>query len=306
MPQPPLRVLLNAHAGGDADPVRQSVRLHPDAELVEADDLVAAAAQAAREGVPLVVAAGGDGTIHAVANGLVRGGDGAEDRPTLGVLPTGTGNDFARTLALPLGEACADLLQLIETGERRLLDAVRVTTETSSCIAMNACSGGFTGQIDEEMTPELKATWGPLAYAIGTVRALPNLEDYHTTIAWDDEEPEVVEAFNVLVANGRSIGGGTPVAPMANPEDGLLDVVVVREGGALDIARLTARAYATKDYVADDKVVYRRVRRVRVASQPGMWFNVDGELHTKEPVTFEVLPSALRVVVGPEYSADAE
>ena len=297
-------VLLNSHAGGDADLARQAIRLHPDAELVEADDLGAAAEQAALGGADLVVAAGGDGTVHAVANGLMRVGASAADRPALGVLPMGTGNDLARTLAIPLDLLVADQVDLLASGERRAMDVIHVGCATEDVrYAINACSGGFTGQIDEAVTPELKATWGPLAYAIGTIKTLPDITDFHTTIAWDDEPPRRVHAFNVLVANGRTIGGGTPVAPHASMEDGLLDVVVVREGGALDIARLTAKAYATEDYTEDAKILYRRVRRVSVASEPGMLFNVDGELHTREPVTFEVVPGALRVVVGPDYVA---
>ena len=286
---------------GDADPARQSVRLHPEAELVEADDLADAAESAARDGVPLVVAAGGDGTVHAVANGLLRVGAGAEDRPTLGILPLGTGNDLARTLALPLEATHADLLALLETGERRAIDVIRVQTPDGDCYAVNACSGGFTSLIDEAMTTELKETWGAFAYAIGTARALPAIEDYHTRVAWDGGEPEGVRAFNVLVANGRTIGGGTPVAPGASLEDGLLDVVVVRQGGALDIARLTARAYTTRDYTEDDHVLFRQCRRVEVASTPSMEFNVDGDPHTTHPVSFEVAPGALRVVVGTDY-----
>ena len=297
-------VLLNSHAGGDADLARQAIRLHPDAELVEADDLVAAAEQAALDGADLVVAAGGDGTVHAVTNGLMRVGTSAADRPALGVLPMGTGNDLARTLAIPLDLLVADQVDLLARGERRTMDIIHVGCATEEVrYAVNACSGGFTGQIDEAVTSEMKATWGPLAYAIGTIKTLPDITDFRTTIAWDDEPPRRVHAFNVLVANGRTIGGGTPVAPHASVEDGLLDVVVVREGGALDIARLTAKAYATEDYTDDDKIIYRRVRRVSVASEPGMLFNVDGELHTREPVTFEVVPGALRIVVGPDYVA---
>ena len=273
---------------------------------MEAEDLGNAAEKAAREGVRLVVAAGGDGTVHAVANGLLRTGLAPDALPTLGVLPSGTGNDLARTLALPLQDPCSDLLALLETGERRLIDAISVQTADQSVFAINACSGGFTGQIDEVMTPELKKTWGPLAYAFGTVKALPAIEKYHTTLAWEHESAHRVRAFNVLVANGRTIGGGTPVAPAASLEDGLLDVIVVREGGALDIARLTARAYTTGDYTRDDKVIHRRVRRVRVESHPGMWFNVDGELYSNDPVTFEVVPGALRMVVGPDYCAYPE
>jgi len=300
-----MHVLLNAHAGGDADLTRQAVRLHPRAVLVESEDLVEAAETLARQGADLIVAAGGDGTVHAVANGLMRVGASGDERPALGVLPMGTGNDFARTLAMPLDAVTVDVLDLLARGPRRALDLIRVgCTSVGDCYAVNACSGGFTGQIDEAVTDDLKATWGPLAYAIGTMKALPAIEDYHTTISFDGEAPERVHAFNVLVANGRTIGGGTPVAPHANPEDGLLDVVVVRKGSAMDIARLTAKAYATADYTEDAKIIHHRVQRLLVSSEPGMLFNVDGEIHTREPVTFEVAPAALRVVVGPEYAAE--
>ncbi len=299
-----MHVLLNIHAGGDADLTRQAIQLYPDATLVEAEDLTDAAEQAARAGAGLVVAAGGDGTVHAVANGLMRVGASGDERPALGVLPMGTGNDFARTLAIPRGALTADTLDVLATGERRALDLIHVgCTSAGECYAVNACSGGFTGQIDEEMTPELKAAWGPLAYAIGTARALPGIEHYDATVSWDDGEPERVHAFNVVVANGRTIGGGTPIAPHANPEDGLLDVVVMRKGDALDLARVTAKAYTLQDYTTDRKILHRRVRRVVVASEPGMLFNVDGETFTRETVTFEAVPGALRVVVGPGYTA---
>jgi diacylglycerol kinase (ATP) len=233
-------------------------------------------------------------------------GEDAAARPALGVLPAGTGNDLARTLALPLGAPTADALALLARGPRRALDLIHVSGGPGgNCYAVNACSGGFTDQVDEEMTPGLKQTWGPMAYAIGAARALPDIERYRTMVACDDEDAERVHAFNVLIANGRSIGGGTPVAPMASLEDGLLDVVVVREGGALDIARLTMKAYTT-GYTEDAQVLHRRVREVRVASEPGMWFNVDGEPHTDEPLTFRVVPGALRVVVGPDYVAHPE
>ena len=92
-----------------------------------------------------------------------------------------------------------------------------------------------------------------------------------------------------MVANGRTAAGGQPVAPRANPEDGLLDVVVVRAGSALDIARLGALVLAG-DYVTDDAIVFRQVSRVRIDSTPGMWFNVDGELRTNEPVDLRGRP----------------
>jgi diacylglycerol kinase (ATP) len=151
----------------------------------------------------------------------------------------------------------------------------------------------------------LKATWGPLSYLIGTVKALPDLSDFETYIGWDDEAPERIDALNVVVANGRTAGGGQPAAPRANPEDGLLDVVIVRDCTGVELAGLAARAL-TGDYLDSEHVLFRRVRRLRVESRPGMWFNVDGELHTNEPVSFEVMPGALHVAVGPSYRPEPE
>ncbi len=170
---------------------------------------------------------------------------------------------------------------------------------------INVAAGGFSGQVDEVLTDELKETWGPLAYLIGAVSVFPDLVGYETTIAWEDSPFERVEALNVIVANGRTVAGGFRVAPTANPEDGLLDVVVVRYGSVVDLVGVAARLLAG-NYLNSEQVLHRRARRVRITSRPGMWFNIDGELLTKEPITFTVQPQALRVVVGPAYTPSPE
>lgn len=304
-PTPPLvnaRVLLNPNAGGaDAsDALRDAIRATPDVELYvcrNSGDATRLAAEALADGCDLVVAVGGDGTINEVVNGLAGDFGGA----VLGVIPLGTGNDLARTLALP--EDPLEAFQTAMQGTRRPLDVIRVRSGGETAYALNVCAGGFTGEVNEVMTDELKETWGPLAYLIGAVKALPDLEGYETRIAWDEGPLEIIDALNVVVANGRTAAGGRPAAPRANPEDGLLDVVVIRNGSGAELAALAATALAG-DYLESDLVVHERVRRLRVESRPGMWFNVDGELFTKEPVHFEALPGALRVVVGPGYSPE--
>src|SRR5690606_40733984 len=114
---------------------------------------------------------------------------------------------------------------------------------------------------------------------------------------------ERVSALNVIIANARTAGGGTVVAPTANPEDGLLDVVVVHDGSLGDLAGVAARLLAG-DYTESDIVSHRRAGRVTVTATPGMWFNVDGELMTNEPLSVRVMPSALRVLVGPDYTPE--
>ena len=299
-------VLYNSNAGSAPNADVDALRAYPGVELVaceDPDDTVAAAAAAA--GHDVVVAAGGDGTVHLVANGLMQAGESAEARPALGVLPLGTGNDFARTLGLPLKHPVGRAVEALRRAERRTMDLIRVSHpdgEGKTQYAVNVCAGGFSGAVDEVLTDELKSTWGPLAYLVGAVKALPDLDGYHTTLAWGDGPTEAVDAFNIVVANGRTAGGGRPVAPRADPEDGLLDVVLIRVGSGLDVARLVARA-AAGDYLDDDDVVFNRVERVAVSSTPGMWFNVDGELRTNDPITFEVVPGALRIAVGPDYVA---
>ena len=304
-----MHVLFNGSAGGAADADIDVLRVLPGVDLVVCQDpegTVEAAADAAHAGAERVVAAGGDGTVHLVANGLMRAGTTAETRPILGVLPLGTGNDLARTLALEIGLPPIAAVDAIRRSEVRTLDLIRVSHEDDAAAtdyAVNVCAGGFSGAVDEAMTAELKATWGPLAYLVGAVKALPGIERYDTRMAWDGGPEERVAAYNVVVANARTAGGGKPVAPRANPEDGLLDVVVVRAGA--DLVRLAARVMAG-DYLDDDDIVFNRVASLRVRSSPGMWFNVDGELRTNAPVTFEAVPRALRVSVGPGYRAEPE
>ncbi len=301
------RLIVNPRAGSAGGADLSIAHSAPGIEVVEVeteDETREAATQAARDGVATVVAAGGDGTLHLVVNGLMAVGTCADERPALGVLPLGTGNDFARTLGLPLDDV-ATCFRCFPEGIRRPLDVIRYSHENTVGYAINACAGGFSGTVGETLTPEFKASWGPLAYLVGAAKLIPDITDYRTEISWDGGPSERVHAFNVVVANGRTAAGGQPVAPRANPEDGLLDVVVVRAGTALDIARLGALVLAG-DYLADDQIVFNQVRSVRIESTPGMWFNVDGELRTNEPVEFEAVPGALNVVVGPDYLASVE
>jgi diacylglycerol kinase (ATP) len=261
------------------------------------EQMAAVTAEALRDGCDTLVAAGGDGTIHAAVNALAPD----FDRVCLGVLPLGTGNDFARTLALPTDPL--EALAVALGGPERRLDVIRVETPTRTFWCVNVAAGGFTGQMQEALTDDVKAWWGPLAYVRGAASVLPNLTGYQTSLCIDDGPLHQVEALNVIVANGRSAGGGLHVAPRANPEDGLLDLVVVRYAPVLDLTAVAA-LLLTGDYLDSDQVQHQTARRVRVAATPGMWFSIDGELLTNEPVTFTVVPRALRVRVGPPYSPE--
>jgi len=244
---------------------------------------------AMRKGCEIIVAAGGDGTLNEVINGI---GENLGDA-RVGLLPLGTGNDFARTIGMPTDLDAA--IEVIRAGETRAVDLVRVTSDEVRYF-VNVSAGGFSGLVDEKLTPEMKKTWGPLAYLRSAAAALPELRAYRTTLAFDNTESAVLELYNVVVANGRYVGGGTLIAPEASIDDGLLDIILIQKRSAPELALLAAQV-ALGNHLSSDAIVFRRAAKVTVNSKPGMWFNVDGELVGNEPARFEILPRALRFVV---------
>lgn len=250
------------------------------------------AADAARAGCRLVVAAGGDGTVNSVVNGLM---EVDAPRPALGVLPVGTGNDLARSLGIPRG-----VHRAVEELERRIvreMDVLRVVQgELRYCA--NVSAGGFSGRVDESLTDETKESWGPLAYLRTAVGELREMETYEAVLEIDGGR-EVLElsAMNVVVANARYAAAGVPVAPDALLDDGALDVVVLASAALPRLGIAVARMAAGR-HLEHELVTAFRAASVAVTSEPDMWFNVDGELLGRGPTRFDVLPGALPVLVG--------
>lgn len=292
-------LLLNPGAGsaGALDTLRD--RLAAEGvevrELKAGADLSEATARAAEEGFDVVAVAGGDGTVHAAAAGLLS----ASRRATLAVLPLGTGNDFCRTIAVPLDPL--EALELLRTGTVREVDAARIEGGPGG-VLVNAATGGFSGEVAAEVTSELKAAWGPLAYLRGAVGPITDPPRYQLTARFDGGPPQVISVTNVVVANARTAAGGYPVAPSADPEDGQLDVVLVHAADALDLTVVAARLMHG-DYTHDENVTHRRAGRVELTSDPPLPMSLDGEPCVCDRVTFTVLPRALRVLTGPDYVA---
>ena len=247
-------------------------------------------ARLAKDGAELIISAGGDGTLNEVVNGIASAGC----RTALGLVPLGTGNDFARTLGLSSNVDIA--IEHVRRRQMRAIDLVRVTSDQVRYF-LNVSSGGFSGVVDEKLTPEMKRTWGPLAYMRSAAAAFSELRGYTTNVSFDDQPPIEVDLYNVVIANGRYVAGGIPIAPEADVSDGLLDVILIPERGAAELAIVAAQILLGK-HLGSDAIIFKRAQKVAIHSRPGMWFNVDGEMIGNEPAVFELLPQALQCVVG--------
>jgi diacylglycerol kinase (ATP) len=248
------------------------------------------ARDAVRQGVDRIVAAGGDGTLNEVVNGL------SEDfgRASLGLLPLGTGNDFARSIQVP--DDLEGALAVLREGRTRRLDVVRATLPGRSRYFINMSAGGFSGLVSEK-ADDAKDRWGPLAYMRAAVEALPELRTFQAAIRLSGAEELDLETYNLVVSNGRFVAGGIPAAPQAELDDGLLDLMIVPATTGPKLALLVPQVLLGR-HLGSDLLVFRKATRIEIQSDPPMTFNLDGELLDEAPSVFEVLPRALEVVVG--------
>jgi diacylglycerol kinase (ATP) len=257
------------------------------------------ASEAAREWPEgLLIVAGGDGTINDAVNGL--GKAGFPEGVTLGILPAGTGNDLAATLCIPDDPDEAE--DVIRQGRVRTLDVARVRSEgIEERFFINVATGGLGAEISEANEGELKKRWGKLSYLRASLEVAKDF-DVKELDLYLDGELHRARAVNIVVGNCRFAGGGWLAAPRANPEDGLLDVVIIEKLGLGDLLQLAPASMARADYLNKEGVFSARAKEIRVETQPpGLDFTVDGEVVGDEPARFSVVPAALKVIVGPDY-----
>ena len=252
------------------------------------------------EGRPLVVAAGGDGTVNEVANGFLEVAGSGRSRSKLAVLPTGTGGDFRRTFGLP--SDVREAARVLKEGRTRRIDAAMVTCATpdgGTCLRyfVNIASAGIGAEVMERVRRGPRVINGEVTIQVASVAALLRWRHRPMVTVIDGVRREVV-AQQVVVANCQYFAGGMRVAPTALPDDGLLDVVIVGDVSRLENAR-GMRKFRDGTYLDENnpKISFTRARRVEVSSSEVVRVEADGELPGALPATFEVLPGALDLVV---------
>ncbi|MDZ7338250.1 MAG: diacylglycerol kinase family lipid kinase [candidate division KSB1 bacterium] len=253
------------------------------------------AREAAAQGFDLVVAAGGDGTVNEVVNGLAA----ALAHTRLGILSLGTGKDLVKTLGIPPDiRRAAEVLAGGTVWRVDLGRAIFVDHQGghNQRLFVNVGDVGFSGAVVARVNRSSKALGGFLSYLGGLVTTLATYSNKLVHLTIDEVIDEIVTVNAVVVANGQYFGGGMWVAPEARADDGLFEVVVIGDVGRLEVIGNVPRLYRGT-LGAHPKVRYFRGRRVTVTSGDEVLLDLDGEQPGRAPVTFELLPQALSCLV---------
>jgi diacylglycerol kinase (ATP) len=272
-------------------------------------DAERAAFRAASEGETRLFVAGGDGTLNEVLNGVHASGRLTE--VVFGVLPLGTGNDFAAVIGIP--REIEDAVRAVAEGHTLAVDVGRLDDR----VFVNVSAGGFVAEVSDAVTPGLKTLAGKLAYLIGGAQALLSYEPVQAHIEPLGESyvlhpseqldaacasmHQGIAAYDVdlqmfAVCNSRLIGGGRLIAPAAVIDDGWLDVCVVEPMPTLEFVNLL-RQVARGEHLDDPRVSYFRTRDLRLQFSRVIKVNTDGQVLDAASCRYSILPRAARFLV---------
>jgi YegS/Rv2252/BmrU family lipid kinase len=261
-------------------------------------DATRLAAEAAREGRPLIVAFGGDGTISEVADGVLQAGAGKTT--DIGLIPRGTGGDFRRSIEVPsdLREAARHLRQ----APARVVDAGRVTfVDNDGAPAtrhfVNVASFGFSSAVASRTNASSKKLGGRMAFFSATMRSLVTYDNTDVWLTLDGGERQRHRVLMAAVGNGRFFGGGMKICPGAKLDSGTLDLVILGDFTRMRVVTQIGRVYSG-DHLTLEEVSSATVRTLEAAAvdaEAKVPIELDGETPGRLPAKFEVIPGALRV-----------
>lgn len=249
------------------------------------------AAEQPQDPPDVIVAAGGDGTVNEVLNGMLAAG--IDPEPALAIVPLGTANDFARSCGIPQDRP-AQALQLVLEGTTRLIDVGRVDDR----FFLNVATAGFGAEVAAHTPQAAKKVLGGVAYAVtGLLRAL-NVTPYPSRLILPNEQ-WTGNLIVLTVGNGRQAGGGIPVAPRAALDDGLLDLMVIHDAGLPQSGQVLSEL---RDAEAQDNeyLFYRQIPRLRLELDDRIRLDVDGEPIYGSTFEFSILPRRLKILLPPE------
>lgn len=240
-----------------------------------------------KKGYKKIVAVGGDGTVNEVALGILEYGEG-----TLGIIPSGTGNDFARTLNIPFN--IEEAIEIIIKGINKKVDVGMVNGD----LFLNIASIGFDSVVVKNTEKIKKRLKSGIAYFIGVLITLVGFKDINTRLEIDNMLIDK-DIFLVAVGNGKYYGGGLKVLPMARVEDGYFHICVVNKMSKLKLLFLLPTIIKGKHIKFKKHVEIFKAKKVRIFTKNITYLNIDGEVKDiKKETLFTIMDEKLSIFVN--------
>ncbi len=228
---------------------------------------------AIQKGYDTLVAVGGDGTVNEVAMGILESGAG-----TLGIIPSGTGNDLARTLDIPFDPK--EAIDIIINGSKKKIDVGLVNNN----LFLNIASIGLDSEVARNTEKIKKRIKSKIAYIIGVLNTLFSFKDKKIKLEIDDT-PMDKNIFLVAVGNGKYYGGGLKILPMAIAEDGYFHVCVINKASKIKLLFLFPSIFKGKHIKFKKDVEIFKAKKIRIITEDKTYLNVDGEIYDIERET---------------------
>ena len=256
--------------------------------------------EAIRKGVDLVVAVGGDGTMNEVINGFFAKGKLVRKSARLGLLCSGTAEDVVRNLDLP--KSLKEQVDATAGKRSRSIDLGNVTFmskegERKERFFINDCNPGIAARVVQRVTPGLKRLGGFLAFGIASTYTALTYRGHTMTIVLDGKKTVSGRFLGVAVANGRYAGGGMDFAPNSRIDDGLLDVVIIRDQSVPARLFNFPKIYSGK-HINLPWITYLQARHIRIESTQRVALEADGEWLGYLPCEVSIMPKALNICAG--------
>jgi diacylglycerol kinase (ATP) len=253
------------------------------------------AREAAGDGYRYLVAVGGDGTVHEVANGIMATAN--ADKTALGIVCTGTGSDLSRSVGI--SRDFARVCSSFTTPRTRKIDIglVRYRSEgrARERYFINSAGIGFDATVVAATEKLPKYFGGTVPYLVGLIRSFVGYRNKTATFRIGNRPPEKARILSMVVANGGFFGGGMHIAPEARLDDELFDVVIIGDFGKLELLKVFPRVYKGS-HLTYPKIRLVRDTRVSIESNETFLLHADGELLGQGPVDFSLLPHALNLM----------
>jgi len=266
-------------------------------ETKKSGDAIKLARTAVEEGCQVIIVMGGDGTINEVINGMMQRRPDSRSDCELGIIDCGSGSDLVRSLDLP--QKREDQLKLILHKKSRPIDLGFVQYQGIDGLSreryfVNECSIGISGSVIEAMTTRLKQRHGPLAFALASIHQLFTYHAAAVQVHFDNQVEEIEKVLGIVIANGKYAGGGMKLAPDANLQDGLLDVLSMADMNLVNRLITFSKIYRG-NHIHSKYANYRRATTIGVKSNQPLRVETDGELVGHAPCQVNVLPGVLRL-----------